>query len=260
MRVASTFDHQILQAERTPPVGEANISNGRYFVPIPEGVKVVLDSSSFILPSSNPASVPYQAYTGLLRLFPQFKQIVWNPLIEAADVLQLDPAGVLNEGTPVTASHPARFQGGRGAGPLALGNAPNSVALLKVNNTLGVGNDRPGVLVTTTIDITLQTLGKGASEFAVFWYLYDFQTGVDARATVGTYAGVNQPALRQVTEIQPDPAGFSAWLSPNGGGNFLEVQKLKPIAFCDPTTELKIAFKNTSGSAKRYVAGYALLF
>lgn len=260
MRVASTFTHEILQAERTPPLGEAHISNGRYYVPIPEGVKVVLDSSSFILPSSDPGSIPSQAYLGLLRQFPQFTQMIWNPLIEGADILQLDPLGVLNEGAPVVSSYPARFQAGRGVGPLALGNAPNSVALLKTNDTLGAGNDKPGVLVTTTLDITAQTLGAGATEFAVFWYLYDFQTGVDARATVGTYAGVNQSALRQITELESDPLGFSAWLSPNGGGNFVEVQKLKPVAFCDPTTKLKVAFKNTSNRAKRYVAGYALLF
>lgn len=258
MRVATTFSHEIIQAERTPPPGEANICNGRYFVPIPEGVKVLLDASSFILPSNDPLSIPSQAYTGLLRLFPQFTQIVFNPLIEAADANLLDPTGMLNEGTPVTNSYPARFQAGRGAGPLALGNAPNSVALLPSNTTLGVGNDKPGVLTTRSIDITAQTGGKGASEFAVFWYLYGFATGIDARATVGRFAGVNQAALRQVFEVEPPE--FTAWLSPNGGGNYVQVQKLGLVAFCDPTTELKIAFKNTSSSAKQYVAGYALLF
>jgi len=259
MRVASTFAHEILQAERTPPTGEGHVCNGRYFVPIPEGVKVLLDSTSYILPIDS-GSIPSQAYTGLLRMFPQFTQVVFNPLIEAADCLQLDPVGVLNEGTPVSATYPARFQSGRGVGPGALGNAPNSVALLRANTTLGVGNDKPGVLVTTTIDITLQTLGQGASEFAVFWCLYDFQTGVDARATVGTYADLNTPALRQVSELDSNPSGFSTWFSPNGGGNFVEVQKLKPVAFCEPTTAVKIAFKNTDNRSKRYVAGYALLF
>lgn len=258
MRVASTFSHEILQAERTPPPAEDHVSNGRYFVPVPEGVKVRLDSSSFILPSNNPQSVPFQAYTGILRLFPQFSQIVWNPLIEAADTAQLDPAGVLNEGTPVTDSYAARFQAGRGVGPLAVGNAPNSVALLKQNDA--AATPKPGVIVTTTIDISVQTLGQGASEFAVFWYLYNFETGVDARATVGTYAGQNLPAYRRIQEVDAEPNDFSAWLSPNGGGNFLQVQKLKPVAFCEPTTEIKLAWKNTSTRAKLYVAGYALLF
>ncbi len=260
MRVAATFAHEIVQAERTPPIGEAHASNGRYYIPIPEGVKVLLDNTSFVLPSNNPGSIPYQAYHGLLRLFPQYSQVVFNPLLEAADMLELDPAGILHEGTPVVASHPARFQAGRGAGPLAVGTAPNSVALLAANSALGPGNDKPGVLVTTTLDIGPLTGGKGASEFVVFWSLLEFQTGVDVRATVGFFAGQNEPALRMVKEVEAEPFGFSAWLSPNGGGNFLEIQKLKPVAFCEPTTTLKIAFKNADNRMKRYVAGYALLF
>lgn len=256
MRIAvSHFFNEILEVERTPATGSASVANGRYYVPVPEGVRIELTTS--VVPTSNPNSVVYRAYNGLLQLFPQFSQVVFNPLIEPAHILELDPTGFLNEGAPVQATHVARFQAGRGAGPLALGNAPNSVALLPVNNTLGPGNDRPGVLVTNTVDIGLLTGGQGATEFGVFWYTYDFTTGVDVHAQVGAFAGQNAPALRMISESEPPDV--TGWLSGDNGSTFLQVDNLGSIAFCDPVKELKFALKSTS-STKRYVAGYALLF
>jgi hypothetical protein len=262
MRIVATLaDNQILQVEKNPLDGDLIDLSGKYNVPIPEGVKVAVEPNSFILPSGSPTSVVAQSFAGLLAQFPQYENILFNPLIEDTDVDDLDPAGVLNEGSPITASHRSRYQIGRGTGgPLPSGLSPNSVAVLENNDTLGVGNDRPGVIVTDTIDVGPLTGGLGTDEFMVYWYIYDFETGTDVRSDFGAFAGQNTPALRNVIEVDQEPTEFEVFISINDGANFLPVQRLVPISFCDPGSLIRIAFKNTDPLKKKYIAHYALLF
>lgn len=259
MRVlADIVSNEILQVEKNPPDGDPVAHNGRYSIPVPEGVSVKVQPTSVVLPSTDPSSVVQQSYAGLLAQLPLFDNILFNPLIEAADIDDIDPDGVLNEGMPVT-SFASRNQIGRGtAGPFPPGNAPNSVALLPSNDT--VSPSRPGVLVTDTIDIGPLTGGNGSQDFAVYWYIYDFETTVDARASVGTFAGQNEPALRNLLEVDQEPSDLEVFISINDGTNFFPVQRLIPISFCSPGTQIRIAFKNTNPTARKYIAAYALLF
>lgn len=260
MRIIATLaDHEIVQVEKNPPDGVAVTRNGMYNIPVPEGVKVRVLPGSFVLPPTDPNSVVAQSYAGLLAQFPQYGNILFNPLIQATDMDDLDPSASLHEGMPVTNSFPSRVQMGRGtAGPLASGMAPNSVAVLEANE--GIVPTRPGVLVTDTIDIGVLTSGVGADEFCVYWYIYDFDTTQDIRASVGFFAGQNLPALRKVIEVPQEPSDFEVFISINDGANFFPVNRLLPIAFCSPGLLIRLAFKNTNPLKKKYLAGYAILF
>jgi len=262
MRIVATLEsNEIIQLEKNPPNGTPVARNGQYMVPIAEGVKVAVEPNSFILPSGAPNSVVARNFAGLLVQFPQYENILFNPLIEGADMDDLDPAGVLNEGSPITASHISRFQFGRGtAGPLPTGNAANSVAVLPQNDAPGFGLERPGVLVTDTIDVGPLTGGVGAMEFAVYWYVYRFSTTNDVRSSFGATAGLNTPAVRQALEVDQEPSDFEVFISINDGANFFPVGRLIPIAFCNPGLLIRLAFKNTNPDFKYYLAHYGLLF
>jgi len=260
MRIIATYEgHNIVQVEKNPPDGVLVTRNGMYNIPVPEGVKVRVTPGSFVLPATNPNSVVAQSYAGLLAKFPQYDNILFNPLILDTDMDDLDPNALLNEGFPVTASHVSRFQMGRGTGgPLPSGMAANSVAILEQND--GVLPARPGVLVTNTIDIGALTGGFGADEFCVYWYLYDFETSPDVRAAYGLFAGQNNPSLRHVIEVPQEPADFEVFLSINDGNNYFPVDRMVPISFCNPGTLVRLGFKSINPTKKKYLAGYAILF
>jgi hypothetical protein len=262
MRIVATLvGDEIIQVEKNPPNGVPVSRNGQYMVPVAEGVKVAVEPTSFVLPSSDPSSVVAQNFAGLLVQFPQYENVLYNPLIEGTDVDDLDPAGVLNEGSPVTASHISRFQIGRGTGgPNPSGNAANSVAILPQNDAPGIGLEHPGVLVSDTIDVGPLTGGVGATEFVVYWYIYEFNTTDDVNTSFGFFAGTNSPAIRQVVELDQEPDDFEVFISVNDGANFFPVERLVPIAFCNPATLIRLAFKNTNPLSKRYIAHYGLLF
>jgi len=256
--LADIPSNRILQVAKNPALGEPVAHNGRYSVPVPEGVSVKVTPSSVVLPNNSPDSVILQSYTGLLMQLPQFEQVLYNPLIEPTHMDDLDPTGILREGSPPV-EFGSRNQIGRGtAGPLPAGMAPNSVALLSENTT--VTPSRPGVLVTNTIDLAPFTGGAGASDFAVYWYLYDFETTIDVRASVGTFANQNLPSLRRIVEVPQEPSDFQAFISVNDGVTYFPVSRKIPISFCSASTQIRLAFKNTSPTARRYLAAYALLF
>ena len=87
MRIVATLvGNDILQVEKNPPDGEPVNRNGTYMVPVAEGVKVAVEPTSFVLPSANPGSVVAQNFAGLLAQFPQYENVLYNPLIEGADI------------------------------------------------------------------------------------------------------------------------------------------------------------------------------
>lgn len=251
---------KIREVSKNPPDGDPQDITGKFVIPVPEGVALRVTPQSIVLPSGDPNSVISQSYAGLLARFPQFSNILYNPLLEAADMADLDPSGFLNEGEPIVASYPARFQMGRGVGPLPLGGSLGSVAMLESNESLGPGLERPGVIVTDTIDIGPYTSNQGSDEFMVYWYLYDISVSVDVSTDFGYYAGSNEPSLRSVLEVDQEPVDFQAFISINNGVNYFPVNRMIPVAFCEPGKQIKLAFKNTATAAKKYLAAYALLF
>lgn len=259
--IADLATDKILQMEGSPPLGELVPINGKYVVPVPEGATVELDSSSYILNGGivDAGSAVTEAYAGLLAQFPMVDNILFNPLITAEDAADLDPTAFFPD-LPNPA-FPTRAQVGRGAPDPQEGLAPNSVAIYPQNDK--VAPTRPGMLITDTIDISLPPPDgasvAGAVEFMVWWKIFKFQTSQDVSSDLGATAGLNDPAIRSILEVDQELSGFQVSISVNDGGTYYPVGRLEPIVFCEAASQIRIAFQNLT-TEKIYLAGYALLF
>ena len=85
------------------------------------------------------------------------------------------------------------------------------------------------------------------------------ELGGDRFGDIGVHAGKNEPALRLIEETDDEPAGFSAYISTDGGANWCRASLLEPMAFCDKTTKVIVAFRNDTTS-KLFLASFALMF
>jgi len=251
MRVLGNLsDNSILQVERTPDEGLTTPINGKYVVVLPLGSQVDVSSTSYITPV-NGGDVSSLAFAGLLAQYPMYGHIVFNPLLQATDVADIDLTATLPTGEI------SRSFVGRGAGPLPTGCCPNSTIILPQNDT--TTPVRPGLLITDTIDISVATGGVGAQEFMVYWKLYGFATQNDVMSDYGATLGTNTPALRNISEIDQEPADLEVYLSIDDGLTYTQMGRLEPVAFCVANTHLRLAFVNR-GSTRVYLACYAILF
>jgi len=250
----TSFD--ILQVEKTPQLNEDQPFNGRFAVSVPEPGSVDVDRNSYILPVDG-GDVSSLAMQRLLAQFPMYSNVVFNPLLESSDVGDLDlsatPAVSAIGGTTVR----TRAQTGRSTGPLPLGSVPNMTAILPQNDA--ASPVRPGMLVTDTIDIGPLTGGAGADEFLVWWKIYSFNTTDDIMSSYGATAGVNQPAIKEITEIDQEPANFLVYISHDDGTTWTSIGRQEPTDLIVFDTDVRLAFVNT-GSNKIYLASYAILF
>ncbi len=202
-----------------------------------------------------------QGMARLLAVYPMFGNVYFNPLLTDDHVGELDFSFSWKD--PATGEFfTPRFQTGRESGLSDSGQYPTHTALLQQNNSLTPR--RPGLIVTTEIDIGPYTLDcgdneVGTDEFLVWWKLYDFNTDHDIASDFGAQSGLNDPALRRVEEMEQEPPDFSAYISVDSGANWCPVGLLEPVAFCDKTTKVMLAFRNT-GNSKIYLASFALLF
>lgn len=200
-----------------------------------------------------------QSMARLLAAYPMFGNVYFNPLLTSDHVGELDFTHEFQD--PNGNVYTPRLQTGREPGDDS-GQYPTHTALLAQNSF--VATARPGLMVTDPIDIGPYTLDcdgneAGTDEFMLWWKLYRFEVSEDINADFGQQSGKNEPALRYVEETDPEPSGFSAYISVDGGANWCEVGLLEPVAFCLKTKSVMIAFKNTSDE-KQYIASYALLF
>jgi len=247
----------ILQVEKTPEIGELNPFNGRFAMPVPDGAAFEVTPTSYILPQDG-GDLGATLAAALLAQFPMYENIAYNFLLEAADVGDLDlslaPA-VANIGSiPVL----TRAQSGRAAGPGSVGMWPNMTAILPQNNF--VTPNRPGMLVTDTIDITVPTAGAGADEFLLWWNLLEFETDHDIQSDFGGTAGINQPATKSIGEVDQEPAGLQVFLSHDDGATWVgPVGRMEPTDLMTFNTSVRILFTNT-GPTKIYLAGYSVMF
>lgn len=229
-------------------------TNGKFIIPTPLDVDFVVDSSSYVLNGAGQVDggdVSSQAFAQLLARYPQYENIYFNPLITASHIAELDMAFGFVSG--VNTFYP-RCQ---------TSVMPNNTAILPLNAT--TTPDRPGLLVTDEIDISAYTLDcdgnpVGASQFMVYWKLLDFTVSHDiAGATIGTGAGLNTPALRQVATADDEPANFTVYMSTDAGSTWCPVGLLEPAAMCERGTSFRLAFRNDS-TAKLYIAHFAVMF
>tara|TARA_Y100000310_G_scaffold227631_1_gene229922 strand:- start:416 stop:1456 length:1041 start_codon:yes stop_codon:yes gene_type:complete len=202
-----------------------------------------------------------QSMARLLAVYPMFGNIYFNPLLTDEHVNELDFTFDWVEPGTGDIFKP-RFQTGREAPLDDSGQFPTHTALLAQNGA--TSPPRPGLIVTDEIDIGPYTLDcdqnpVGTDEFMVWWRLYAFNTTHDIASDFGAQAGKNEPALRYVAEMDQEPPDFSAYISIDGGANWCPVGLLEPVAFCEKTTKVMLAFRNT-GSEKTYLASFALMF
>ena len=252
MRVISDLStYSIIQAEKTPEIGDFRAFNGKISVPIPEQVSLDITSSSYVLPVDG-GDVSSLAFAALLVQYPMYSNAVHNPLLDPGDIADLDLTAVFTPTGDIT-----RAFVGRGAGPLPTGLMPGSVGVLGRNTK--VGPARPGLLISQTIDIGPMTGGLGADEFMVWFALQDVDTSEDVTSDFGATAGQNTASVRSIAEADPNPSGFETWLSHDDGANYILMDRLTPTDFGAFGTLLRIAFRNT-GSVKRRILSYAILF
>lgn len=243
-------DSVIIQVSPTPPVGTYTPVNGKFVVDIPDGVvpPTINETSRLINPLNNVVDPIFQ---GLLRAFPGYRNVSYNPLLTSTDLALLDTTATFpfNPGPPVQ-FWSTRAQTGRVGVPA--GVAPNSVAMLAENPH--PNPPRPGLLITDTIDIGPATGGAGANNFLVYWKVYTMSVSEDE---MDYSTGINNPALKNLVEVQQDIV--DVYLSVNDGGGYTPVTRLSPCVTCDPGTLVRLAFVNHNPT-KVYLAAYAVLF
>ena len=247
--VADLPSAAILQVEKDPDIGIAAPFNGRFSVPIPGGASVAVNNTSYVLPV-NGGDVWSQAMVALLAQYPMYEYVVFNPLLAAADLVDIDLAAT------GPAGEETRLQMGRAIGP-SPGNAPNMVALLGENPYTG-GPNKPGCLVTDTIDIST-ILPPGADEFLVWWKFYEFSTTEDVESDFGGTIGQNDPAYKNIVETDQEPSGLTVYITNDDGATWYVVDRDTPVDVFVLDTRVRLAFVSTEPD-RLYLAGYAILF
>jgi len=242
----------IIQVGPTPPVGTSTPINGKFVVDIPDGVVVPpVTDTTCLINSASPDYLPWSIYSGLRDSFPAYQNVIFNQLLTSVDMAALDLVATFPfDPGPPARFWPSRCQVGRDVPPA--GVAPGSVALLPENPYSSPPH--PGLLITSTIDISLITGGAGAKEFVVYWKVY----GMSDTADVMNYtSGSNSPTLKNLVEIPQDT--IECFISVNGGGGYTPVSRLSPCVTCGPGTLVKLAFVNHT-SSKVFLTAYAVMF
>jgi hypothetical protein len=251
MRVVADFaSGDIIQVEKNPDIGSVRPFNGRFTVPIPEMVASTITDTSYVLPVDG-GDVFSLAMAAMLVQFPMYTNILFNPLLTNTDIGDLDLTGTYLTDT-------TRAQVGRATGPLPTGQAPNMVAILNRNQYAVPA--KPGLLVTDAVDITAMTGGFGADEFLLWWKLYDFDVTEDVTSEYGATVGLNDPAIKNITEIDSEPAGFQVYVSNDNGATWASAARMTPVSMALFGTQVRIAFRNVSNTKKRYLAAYSFMF
>lgn len=250
--VADLATGNIIQAEKTLDSGVSVNMNGKFIVPVPEMVPLTLDENSYVLPVDG-GDVFSQAMSAFLVEYPMYGNVVFNPLMTAADMAELDTAAVFTPTGSIT-----RCFMGRGAGPLPTGCSPNVVGVLPLNDR--VTPNRPGVLITETIDISAMTGGAGADEFLLWWKLIVLNTTEDVCSDYGATSGQNNPAVRLLGDDEAEPAEFEVYVSNDDGATYVRAYRLTPTAMTGYGSDVRIAFINNDVINRRYIVAYAILF
>lgn len=242
--VADLFTGQIIQViERE---GASINVNGKFIPAIPDIAPVSMDETAYITPIDG-NDVISRAMANMLVQFPMYGHVLFNPLLTASDVAQLDL-------TASYGAYPTRAAVGRGAGPLPVGQSPNRTRILRANP---VTSD-PGVLITDTIDISL-IVPAGVDEVLVWWKLDSLSRTDDVSSSYGATAGENDPCLVSLATETTEPAGFEVYASNDDGVTWYSVGYLSPVDLINMGTDIRLAFINTSNFDIR-ISGFAILF
>lgn len=242
------FEHatnRLIQATDEPiSVGDTLTVNGKYLVPCPDGAAYDIDSTD------TPATVAAKAASALLVRYPMYENAAYNFFLDATDMDGIDLTDPLPV-SPIVSTKPRVLMGRGGVGPTPTGAAPNSVAVLPANPYAASAS--PGLLVTDTIDISA-TAPAGTDEVLIWWQIAQFSTSQDT--TTGTNPA---PAVRTLTSIDQEPAGFTVYVSNDDGATWYVADRLLPVDLINPGTDLRLAFVN-SGTSRLYLLGFTVLY
>lgn len=260
--IVNLTDHKLIEVGKQPLIGDEWWSNGRYVLATPEHINLDIKEGDVVKNLSTPFydtnTIVGKSYAELLASYPMYNHIVFNPLLMDADMTDFDLTSIVTfedpDGNVFTGN--TRAQIGRYPGSQA-GYSPISCALLPQNPH--VTPPRAGLLLTNTIDISFQTDGEGATEFMVWWKIYEINCSHDINSSYGYLEGTNQPAMRTMKEIEQEPNEWDVALSVDDGTTFHKVGRLEPISFCDPGTKIRLLFVNNN-PYKMYLASYAIMF
>lgn len=242
---------QITQVEKVPDTtGEGTPINGKYLLPIYPAGEFEVTDADYVLNGAGECDgydLSSKSFAYLLMQYPMYGYVYFNPLLTADHVAELEFITSPFNGLPT------RIMTGQATG-LQAGQMPTHTCILPQNSK--TAPNRPGLLVTSNIDISSYTSGVGTDEFLVYWKLYSFNVSEDI---VDEFTDRNEPAVRQVYEADPEPSGLSVYISADDGSTWNEVNYLTPVVLSAKTTTFRLAFENTSAN-KVYIANFAVLF
>ncbi len=254
--IADIATDRLIQVTETPEDNALTSINGRYIVPIPEGVSVDVNESSFLFPQTNVGSLPSLISSGFLARYPMYDYVIYNFLLEDSDLssVQYAPSNLPPDPPGFTIAN-TRYQSGRSTGPDPVGIAPNSIAILPANTYKAAS--APG-LVQFYYDLGTY-LGGGAREFLVWWKVSKMSVTEDTVSGYAASANTNEPALKSYDEFEQEHADLMVMVTNDNGLNWTEVNRLEPIDIGSSDEDFQIAFINT-GSDKIYLTSFLVLF
>jgi len=263
---ANLASDSVLGTASDPISGGSTLVNGKYTLPVPEGVSVPVTASSYVLPKDS-GSLQTLIANDLLARNPGYQHQTSNFFAASADIALLDlgaapfPAagnistGAVPVGVPASV---ARCQVGRGAGPAPVGIAPNSVAMLPINPN--AASTTYGCIITDTLDITSFNPGNpGTDEVMVWWKVAQMSTTEDIVTGYNITGSLNTPARKTLDETSQTPPGLLVYASVDDGVTWRQVQHLQPTDLVTPGMDLRLAFVNDS-AAKIHLLGYVVMF
>lgn len=250
--IADIATDRIIQVTTTPGDNELTTVNGRYLVPIPEGVAVDITSSSYLTPQ-DANSIPGLAASGLLVRYPMYDNVLFNFFLESSDMSSVQYVPAFYPAPPplgftITKT---RYQAGRVVGPDPIGLAPNSMAILPANTYKA--SPAPGLLQF------YYSLAVSAREFLVWWKVSKMSVTEDIVSGYDMTAGTNEPAIKSYDEYEQEPGDLVVMISNDNGANWSEVNRLEPLDIGSVGSDLQLAFIN-KGSDKIYLTAFAVLF
>lgn len=266
--IGNLSSDDVVKSESSPAVGGTTVVNGQYLIPVPDGVSIELDSSSYIQPQDS-GSVTGLISAGLLARYPQFDHISSNFLLDVNDLLKIDVTSGGPEPTTATVSptppswsaygpgnNGPRCQVGR-AGSSPAGNAPSSVAILPRNDNAFTATY--GLIMSETEDITsLNPSNPGTRDVMLWWEVATISTNEDIVTGYNTTSGQETPSFRRVAKTDPEMADLFVYVSVDDGASWYLADYLTPVDLVAPGTDLRVAFVN-AGPTKIYLLGFAAL-
>jgi hypothetical protein len=124
------------------------------------------------------------------------------------------------------------------------------------------------VATNTAVTVTTSAAGSytvveshpGTDEVMLWWKVSGSSTSEDLGfSNKGTSAGQNSPAIKTLTETDPEIAPLLVYASVDNGVSWSLVPYLEPVDLVGAGSDLRVCFINT-GTASLYLHGFCVLF